>query len=790
MRAFTTSLASFEIKVLVAFGAAMLVVTGLATTTWKMAGDAAEAARMVAHTHAVLNELARIRNATLQTEYSTQSFRISGDPSRLTERDAAMAVRESLLSQLKEQAVGNAHLLALWEQLREVINKRIGLSKKIEQLRKTEGAAAADAFVASAPLQETRARTYQILDAMDAEVSQLLQRHSDSQLRAQNIFAAGGALMSFILLGLLTATYVLMRRQLRQTMDSQRALAESTRQHHEQLEQRVTERTAALRESEDHLRSVINNLPALIAYVDANQRYVYANAQYVRRFAPERSDITGRTVREILGDVRYATAAPMIADVLQGNPRSYDWQPFSGTWQLVSYVPKPDGQQILGYYVLIADITERKHSEEKIQLLNTDLERYARTLKTLSDGNRAMLRAGDEQDLLDSMCRAIVGAGAYPAVAVWYKNDDESQSLTPMAGEGYPAGLAALNQLKVTWADNEKGRGAVGKSIRTGQTHSVADMLADPNYAPWREALTGIACVVACPLKVGSEVIGTLAIYGAEPNSINTEEEALLTELADDLAFGISTLRARLAQHHTQEALYRLMRYDTLTGLPNETQFTGYLSAAIETGTEFHEPFAVLQININRLNEINDALGFAHGDELLRAFGARIVGTVMGVALIARLRGDEFAVLLPECDADGAIEVVKQITAALSAPFPIADIALDVSTSIGVVLYPEHGATPHDLYRHVDSAVNQAKRKGAGHFIFDPAQSKEQSRRLSVAGELRRAIENGDLLLYLQPKVEMASGKVCGAEGLVRWKHAERGLVPPLNSLAWQNTQG
>ncbi len=102
------------------------------------------------------------------------------------------------------------------------------------------------------------------------------------------------------------------------------------------------------------MRSVINNLPALIAYVDADQRYVYANAQYQVRFAPGRDAITGCTVRDILGDALYATVAPMIADVLRGNPRSYDWQPFPGAWQLVSYVPKHDEQRrVLGYYVLI-----------------------------------------------------------------------------------------------------------------------------------------------------------------------------------------------------------------------------------------------------------------------------------------------------------------------------------------------------------------------------------------------------------------------------------------------------
>lgn len=783
-------LSSFDGRVLVAFGAAIVVAAGVTAVTWKIAADAAKASDMVAQTNSVIHQLGGIRSETLQIELSTQSFRISGDPERLVERDRAIVAREVLLTELKKSAADSTKMQAQWEALSQVIRERLALSRKIEQLRKTEGVAVANAFAATAPLNETRARVFRILDTMDAEVAQRLADGLASQLTAQKTLVVDGMVVTAFLLMLLMATYIHMHRQTRATTASQQALAqseESVRKLNEILERRVNERTTELRESEDHLRSVINNLPAAIAYVDADQRYVYANAQYLERFAPGREKITGLTVRQVLGDTLYAISSPKIAQALSGDPCSYDWQPFQGTWQLVSYIPKHnEAGRVLGYYVLIADITERKRDEEQINSLNTDLEehvrvleRTGRALKTLSAGNRSMLGASGEQDLLDSMCRAIVDAGGYPAVAVWYKNDDESYSLTPMAGEGYPADLAALYQLKVTWADNDKGQGAVAKAIRTGQTQSVTDMQADPSYASWREQLLGLACVVACPVKVDGRVIGVLAIYGAEPGAFSAAEKVLMAELADDLGFGISTLRTRLAQQKTEEAIHQLTLFDTLTGLPNETQFSEFLATSINDGTRLHQPFAVMQININRLNEINDALGFSQGDQLLRAFSTRLVSNLPDKALTARLRGDQFAFLLPESDEGAAIAMAKHVATLLAQPFTIADIPLDVSVSIGVALFPEHGATPHDLYRHVDSAVNQAKRKGINYSVFNPASSNDQRLRLGVASELRRAIENGDLQLYLQPKVEMASGKVCGAEGLVRWKHAVRGLIPP-----------
>ncbi|MFZ3084290.1 EAL domain-containing protein [Rhodoferax ferrireducens] len=905
---------SFETKVLAAFTAAVLVVAGLATTTWKVAQGAAEAAHRVAHTHEVLDSLAQTRADTLQIEFSTQSYRISGDPARLAERDATIATRETLMSQVKQLTGDNARQQERWMRLREVINERLAISRRVEFLRKTQGLEAASAFVASAPLQETRERTYGLLREMSEEERRLLEGRNAEQLRARQSLVAAGALVALLLLALLTATYVLIRRQLRETEASRRALADSEeslsttlysigdavlatdtearitrmnpvaealtgwpfadaqgrpveevfhivnehtrepaevpvakalatgeiqelanhtvliardgserpisdsaapirdargrvggvvlvfrdvtiahqaqrtiREQNELLEQRVRERTAQLRESEDHLRSVISNVPAMIAYVDARQRYVYVNNQYRERFAPGQADIAGQTVRGILGDERYAVAAPLIAKVLQGQPQSYDWQPFPGVWQLINYVPRRDAREgVVGYYVLGTDLTERKHTEEKIQTLNAELEQrvrelehVSRALRTLSAGNRTMLRATDEQGLLDSMCRAIVTNGGYQMASVWYRIDDEFKSLRAMAESGHPGGLDALHQMKGSWADNEYGGGAVASAIRTGQASVVQNILADPNYAPWRPYLPGYACVVACPLRVDGEVIGGLAIYSTERDFFESDEVTLLTESADDLAFGIATLRARAEQQKIQQAMVRLTRYDALTGLPNEAQFAEFLTAAIEAAKRPNRPFAVLQTNVERLSEINDALGFGHGDQLLREFGARLCVAAPASAMAARLRGDEFAILLPDSNANSVITMLQRVEDVLAQPFPVADIALDVSAKIGVALFPQHGATPHDLFRHMDMAVQQAKKKGVKHAIFDPDLNQDQSRRLTMAGELRRAIEGGDLLLYLQPKVEITTGRVCGAEGLVRWKHAERGLIPP-----------
>ncbi len=895
---------SFETKIVSAFAAAVLVVMVLCIATAKLASDAGHAQRLVAHTQIVLNALSEIRAATLQIELSTQSYRISGDAAHLARRDHTIASRESVMSRLAQLTADNAGQQPRWAALRSVLDERIAISRRIEHLRAAGGADAANAYANSAPLQQTRSRAYDLIADMEQEELRLLEVRSAEQSRMRGFVVASGSATAVLLFALLAAIYWLIRRQLRDTALSQRALLESeeslrvtlrsigdaviatdaggriahmnpvaermtgwtlaqaegrhadevlrlaadadvaapgaladtqhrtthdamlaardgsecpvahstapirdssgrlrgmvtvlrdmrlerqaqrsVREQNDLLERRVQERTAALRESEQHLRSVISNVPAMIAYVDAAQRYVYVNRQYHDRFAPDRIDIAGHTVREILGEARYAIAAPLIDAALRGEPQHYDWQPFTDVWQAVSYVPRQDADgATLGYYVLGIDITERKMADGKIQGLNdelaervNELERVSRALRTLSAGNRAMLRAVAEQELLESMCEAIVTEGGYDMATVWYSYDDARQSLRPMAQRGYVAGLEALRALKTTWADNAHGQGAVSSAIRSGLTRIVRDIRSDPGYLPWRDQLQGDGSSIACPLRIDGKVIGALAIYDKQPGTFGHEEATLLCESADDLAFGIANLRARAERRRTEDAMVRLLHYDGLTGLPNEAEFMLALSSFVAGG----RPFALLQVDVERLSEINDALGFVHGDAVLKEFGSRLAQLAVSPARVARLRGDEFAVLLPEGELQDAVAAGRAIEQALAKPFLVADITLDVSARVGLVLFPAHGTTPHDLLRNMDIAVQQARREGMRHWVFDASEQGDPLRKLGAASELRRAIEGGDLLLHLQPKVDMKSLRVVGAEGLVRWQHAERGLVPP-----------
>jgi diguanylate cyclase (GGDEF)-like protein/PAS domain S-box-containing protein len=231
----------------------------------------------------------------------------------------------------------------------------------------------------------------------------------------------------------------------------------------------------------------------------------------------------------------------------------------------------------------------------------------------------------------------------------------------------------------------------------------------------------------------------------------------------------------KLAELEVQKITY----FDALTGLPNEAQFTQLLIEAIESALHLNQSFSLLQINIEKLSEINDALGFDKGDQVLKEFAERLKLSATAPYSIARLRGDEFAILLNNCSSIEAIRLVDHLENILTQPIIISNIALDISAKMGVAVFPEHGSTPHDLYRHVDAAVRQAKKKGARYSVFDNNQDSDKPHRLALAAELRHAIDHNELELYLQPKVAFDTCQVCNLEGLIRWNHPERGLISP-----------
>jgi len=619
-----------------------------------------------------------------------------------------------------------------------------------------------------------------LAEAVRASGLQARLQRPDGSLCAVNVMAAPLWSRKRQFLGLV---YVV-----RDTTD-ELALQALLREQKAQSDRAAQERSDQLLESKDHLRNVLSNVPAMIAYVDKTLRYVYVNRQYLDCFAPALADLTGLTVQEVLGEDRYRVAAPMIARVLAGEPQDYDWEPFPGVWQAISYAPRrlADGT-VEGYYVLGTDITPRKEAEHRIQVLNQhladhvdELQRVSRALRTLSAGNKILLRAQDEQTLLDGMCDAVVSAGGYQLAIVWQPHPDNPARLQAVAQSGLAAGLDFLRHQDWILADTAEGQGAPARAMRLGLATFVGNVAEDPAEALWHRSLGGVACAMACPLITAGRCFGVLAIYDRRPSTFDQEEGRLLAEAAEDLAFGLDTLRARAERQQALAAMHRLERTDALTGLPNGTSLDEALAAALERrhADAARPGFALLQCNVERLKDINDTLGFKQGDELLREIGARLRAVAPASALVARLRGDEFALLLDDCDRAQAQGVIDALQPALARPVVVADIPLHINVTMGLVLCPQDGTNLHDLFRRVDIAMQHARRKGLPCAPFELSMDRVNPGKLKRAGELKWAIEREELRLFVQPKVDMREGRVSGAEVLVRWQHPEHGLLGP-----------
>ena len=220
--------------------------------------------------------------------------------------------------------------------------------------------------------------------------------------------------------------------------------------------------------------------------------------------------------------------------------------------------------------------------------------------------------------------------------------------------------------------------------------------------------------------------------------------------------------------------------HDALTGLPNRTLLADRLAQVLRTGRRTGTTTGLLLIDLDRFKEVNDTFGHNYGDQLLIQIGARLAAVVRASDTIARLGGDEFAVLLPDIgDGEAVTAIARALLNALEQPFPVAGVILDVEASIGVVLSGEHGDDVESLLQHADIAMYVAKAQQLGVFTYDREVDGHTPEKLALLGELRRALDNHELVLHYQPKVEIASGQVVGVEALVRWQHPERGLIPP-----------
>ncbi len=407
------------------------------------------------------------------------------------------------------------------------------------------------------------------------------------------------------------------------------------------------------------------------------------------------------------------------------------------------------------------DITERK----KIEAL---LESRAHRQAVVADlGQRAL--SGIPLQTLMNETLALVAETLEVEYCKVLEPLSDGSALLLTAGVGWKEGMVGRikvgivenSQAAYTLACNEP---VVVEDLRTEERFSVSFLLYDHG------AVSGMTVLIPGP----NYPHGVLGAHTKRRRTFSKEDVLFLQSIANVLA-------AAIERKEAEERIEHQAYHDALTSLPNRLLLEDRLSVAVAQAHRNKEKLAVLLVDLDRFKVINDTLGHATGDELLRVAATRFMNCVREGDTVARMGGDEFAVLLLALDGDErATQIAGRIAASLNPPFHLDGRDLFVTASIGMAVYPDAGFNAQTLLRHADIALYRAKEQGRNTLrCFSPNMSVKAVDRLSLESALRQALERREFLLHYQPQVDLKSGAIIGFEALVRWRRPEIGLISP-----------
>jgi diguanylate cyclase (GGDEF)-like protein/PAS domain S-box-containing protein len=520
-----------------------------------------------------------------------------------------------------------------------------------------------------------------------------------------------------------------------------------------------------IRRSEALHRTLTANLPDISVFLfDHDLRVLIADGEAIRRLPWLDEDMfRGRNVSELHAEVPEEILRLSIENyraALQGERRGFEFDSAGLTFAVQAVPVRAQDGSVESALVLARDITERTRATHQ-------LARQARQQNAMAELGRFALESHDVSMLMTEAVATATDTLGVDVTGV-LELDAAGETLSVLAADGVPEQTRA--------EPTSLGENSLAEHVlRTGEPVIVEDMATETRFAS--------SPVPGAP-RAGSSVsvaidghdrpFGILYVLVREPRRFCADEVAFLSGIA-----GLITVA--VARHRAEQATQHAALHDPLTGLPNRTLALDRLGHALARRRRENVDVAVFALDVDRFKMINDSFGHAAGDDVLLALAPRLTAAVRPSDTVARIGGDEFVVICPAVDATyQATDVAERLGAALSRPLLLGSGEHCFTVSIGITLAVSPQDSPASLLRDADAAMYRAKERGRGRYeLFDQAMRTEVTARVRTETDLRGALDSGELTVWYQPVVDLATGQPVSTEALARWEHPSRGLIAP-----------
>ncbi|HTP38091.1 MAG TPA: EAL domain-containing protein [Steroidobacteraceae bacterium] len=531
-----------------------------------------------------------------------------------------------------------------------------------------------------------------------------------------------------------------------------------------------------LRASEERFRELAENIQDVFFVADPGMRQTaYVSPGYERVWGRPVATVLNREGgwMETVHPDDQARVGTEVAKVLANFPAEGRFEfriirPDGAVrWVITRIFPVLDRQgTVLRTVGVTRDITDRKLAELRVIRLN-------RTHRVLSGINSLIVRATERNGLLRDSCRLAVEDGGFRGAWCGLL-EPGSAELRPLVVAGVAEDLPATVCIRIE-PDNIP-HSVVAEAMLAGEPRLCNDLALDGAPVIYRAQYLQRGCrsMVALPLVVAGAAAGCFVLLADVAGYFDAEEMRLLVELADDISFALDHIGKA-------ERLDFLASFEPLTGLANRREFQRRVEQYVDVASHTQSRFAVVVADPENFEALNNALGRAAGDEVLRQAAARFALAAGGRDIVGHLGSDQFAAIVSgSMEAAGFSRLIDELWRKwLGEPFAIGDRELELSARAGVALYPADGTTADALLTNASAALRNAKQSGRPVGFYTRHLGEKIAERLELERDLRRALEHGEYQLHYQPKVDLVHRRVQGVEALLRWGRPGHGLVPP-----------